>query len=129
MMNSVVDSRLHLSGAARNMLLSKTRDGQPFQQQDSGEVLASLDTQQPNWVTFKKDMGAYRLQQNNTYQGTGAATEAVDDLNAGVSKTTAANQRTGKAPIHTINALPSRTSITTNNLSLASAATQQQQQL
>lgn len=30
------DNRLHLSGAARNMLLSKTRDGQPFQQSESG---------------------------------------------------------------------------------------------
>lgn len=87
-----------------------------------------MDTQQPNWATFKKDLGAYRLQQNNTYQGTGPAAEATDDLNAAASKTTAANQRTGKASIHTINALPSRASITTNNLSLASAAAQQQQQ-
>ena len=83
-----------------------------------------MDTQQPNWATFKKDLGAYRHQQNNTYQGNGPGTEAADDLNAAVSKTTAANQRTGKASIHTINALPSRASITTNNLSLASAAAQ-----
>ena len=46
-----VDSKLHLSGAARNMLLSKTRDGQPFNQiittiGDSGEVMASSDAQQ-----------------------------------------------------------------------------------
>ena len=83
-----------------------------------------MDTQQPNWATFKKDLGAYRLQQNNTCQGTGPAAEATDDLNAAASKTTATNQRTGKTSVHTINALPSRASITTNNLSLASAAAQ-----